>query len=132
MPYTNSELLIFTYPIDDQQCFIQINYNKPVDRVRFTVWDSLQTFDDVGHGLLLYSNIVDNYIGACLTKPVSRDNQYIDFLTEFKNKNSIEYYYDNKITINGEHQIYFTDFRGLRDEYISQGEIYLLVEFYCD
>lgn len=129
LTYCGNEIVSFVFP-DDGVETIHLNYSKPVDKIRITVYDSATSTLSYSPGILVWSSIVNNYIGATLTKLVEFDgvNNY-DFSTPCKQKNSMEWWYPNKITINGDHEVRLTNFLGAIPNNITH-QIYILVEYF--
>lgn len=129
MRYCGNEIISFAIPADGIET-IHLNYNKPVDKIRLTLFDTTSSQGGYHPGLLIWSSLVNNYIGTCSTQLVSADGVgNYDFSKSCKQNNGLSYWYPNKIIINGDHDIRVTKFDGSLPTNIAN-EIYLLVEYF--
>jgi hypothetical protein len=129
--YKHQELVQIEYP-NSGVTEIQLDYSKPVDMIRVTCFDNLSV---VGYnpGLLVWCDIVNNYIGTCLTEHVAPDGLgNYDFSKVCKPQNGICFWFHNKIVVDGNHEVRFSRFDGtLPTANTIQNEAYILFEYFA-
>ena len=117
---------------DPQTASFNVNSLIPVDKIRISIAGDL-TSTGFHPGILVYSDMVNNYIGTVATKylyTAAGDSYYIDKLEP---SNGVEYFYPNKIQLTGNYNLRFIGFDGNDPVNFNPNNvdyIYLLIEYY--
>lgn len=133
--YKTNQLIKIPYPPADgpQTASFYVNSMVPVDKIRVSVSGDL-TMTQFEPGLLVYSDLVHNYIGSIGTK-YNFESAVPEFVFSDKLEPSegIEYFFQNKVMLTGEYSIRLTNFAGNTNEFVNNNnndDIYLLIEYY--
>jgi hypothetical protein len=124
--YKGQQLVQVSFPADGNAT-IYINDINIIDKIRVTCFDSL-IMTNYTPGVLIWSNIVNNYVGTCGTN-LGVSVTPFEFSFPMAPQDGIEFWYPTKMTLNGEYTIRFTDFAGQLPTNVT-GEVYILVEWF--
>ena len=121
--FKHQELIILDASQDKHQ--IVLNSLYPIDKMRISVFDDVQNLN-FKPLILIHSDLTNSVIGTAAYNFIPNAG----FNSQMKPLNGIEYYYHNKMVINGSYNIWFTDlnnqpYTGFTDN------IYLLFEYYA-
>ena len=130
--YKNQELVQILYPVSGTTN-INLTFARPIDMVRISVYDSL-IVTGYNPGLLVWCDIVNNYIGTCLTEHVAPTGvgANYDFNKTSKPQNGICFWYPQKIIVNGDYEVKFTRFNNtIPTNILANGDVYILFEYFA-
>jgi hypothetical protein len=104
---------------------IRLNSLYPIDKMRISVYDDVNVVN-FKPLVLVYSDLTNSIIGTAAN--VYGDN--IGFLSQLKPQNGIEFYYTDKMIINGQYNVRLTDING-NDITGYTNDINLFIEYYA-
>jgi hypothetical protein len=129
--YKNHQLISQT--ITGNELYFQVNTNTYVDKLRISLSGTAITNNQNQPGLLVYSDLVGNYIGSfstdyCYNNSVGR-RVYNDPLEPV---NGVEYYFTHQVMLGGEYRLnlFYLDGTPPAAGQINNGELNLLLEYY--
>lgn len=126
--YKNQQLILVSATNIDQ-AQIYVNSICPVDKIRITIFDSLN-INEFKPGILVWSSIVNNYIGTCCLDYTDTVNNVDYFDKTLKPLNGIEYFFTNKMILNGFYSVKFTDLVNNSPASYLEGQIFILIEYF--
>jgi hypothetical protein len=133
--YKTNQLIKIPYPAADgpQTASFYVNSTVPIDKIRVSVSGDLN-MSQLQPGILVYSTLVNNYIGTIGTKfnYATASPDYI-FSDKLEPSEGMEYFFQNQVALTGEYSINLTNFAGNTNTVVNssnEDDIYLLIEYY--
>ncbi len=132
--FKTHQLIKIPYPAinTDQVASFYVNSLIPVDKIRISIAGDI-TSTVMQAGVLVYSNLVNNYIGTIGTKYTIAAGGLLYFEDILSPANGITYFYPNKVQLTGQYNLRFVDFEGNPTANINLNgldSIYLLIEYF--
>jgi len=124
LKYIGKDTSVILFPTT---CISTISLNSlyPVDKIRVSISDQTLVNANVP-GLLVWSDIVNNYIGTCATN-YTGNNIYSQTL---RVNNGIEYWFDTKMLLQGEYNVRLENFAGTAPTITANSLVIICVEYF--
>jgi hypothetical protein len=133
--YKNQQFILIPYPNTGtpQTATFSVNSQIPIDKIRISVGGEI-TMSANNPGILVWTDMVNDYIGSVANRYLGAGAGPTYFYSDkIEPGNGVEFFYPNKVFLNSDYNIKFTDLSGASPNYVNPNntdDFYLLVEYY--
>mgnify|MGYP003349936912 CR=1 FL=1 len=128
--YKNHQLAQIILPIQNNEIEIFIDSLAPVDKLRFSCFGKVDQGINRLPGVLIWSDLVNNYIGSFSGSELVDPPNGTIFTSQMEPLEGIEFWNVNKIILNNSYRFKLFDFLGNPLVNTYTGEIYILIEWF--
>lgn len=110
---------------------IDVNSVIPIDRIRISVGGVVNEPVEATTGVLVYSNIVNSYVGTLTRLPSINTGTVVSFSDSIEAGEGMNFIYKNKVLLQGSYEIKLFKYDGTVYTETDQ-DLYILIEYFVD
>lgn len=119
-------------PLDSTPVRINVDSQSPIDRIRITMAGISLRTEGKAPGILVYSNIVNNFIGTFQTNYIFTNVSDAIFMENLEVGEGMDFFYRNKVLLQGSYDVTFHNLDGTVYDPEIIDSVNILVEYFVD